>query len=168
MDLFSLYKRVAVAPLVGVLLGCASASQTSREDIAATPQSDTVAVAQHDSATASQDSLPAAPTLTAEEIRRQSGQPIEAILEGRVSGVSVFRTPDGIAVRIHGFTSFSGNNEPLYVLDGIPITPGPGGALTGISPYDIESIVVLKDPVDTSLYGLRGANGVIVITTTRP
>ena len=54
------------------------------------------------------------------------------------------------------------------MIDGFPIQPGPGGALVGISPYDIESIKVLKDPVETAIYGLRGANGVIVITTKRP
>jgi TonB-dependent SusC/RagA subfamily outer membrane receptor len=53
------------------------------------------------------------------------------------------------------------------VLDGVPITPGPGGSLTGIDPYDIESIKVLKDPADTAMYGMRGANGVIIITTKR-
>ena len=68
---------------------------------------------------------------------------------------------------IRGATSIYGNNEPLYVLDGIPIQPGPGGTLAGISPYDIESIQVLKDPADTALYGMRGANGVIVIKTKR-
>jgi TonB-dependent SusC/RagA subfamily outer membrane receptor len=154
MRSFSRHAAVAVVLLVGVLSGCA-AGGTSQGDLAATPQADTSTVAD-------------AATVTAEDIRRARGQSIERILEGRVSGVSVFRTTTGIAVRIHGVTSWSGNNEPLYVLDGIPITPGPGGALSGISPYDIESIVVLKNPVDTSLYGVRGANGVILITTIRP
>jgi TonB-dependent SusC/RagA subfamily outer membrane receptor len=53
----------------------------------------------------------------------------------------------------------------LYVLDGVAIEPGPGGSLSGISPYDIESIRVLKDPTDLTMYGSRGANGVIVIKT---
>ena len=56
----------------------------------------------------------------------------------------------------------------LYVVDGVTIQPGPNGALTGINPYDIESIKVLKDPADTSMYGMRGANGVIVVTTKKP
>jgi TonB-dependent SusC/RagA subfamily outer membrane receptor len=55
----------------------------------------------------------------------------------------------------------------LYVVDGVPIQPGPGGSLVGIDPYDIESIEVLKDPADTALYGMRGANGVIVVKTKR-
>lgn len=109
-------------------------------------------------------------TVTSEEIQRStaSDQPIEKVLEGRVAGVTVSRAPDGgIAVRIRGGSSIYGNNEPLYVLDGIPIQPGPGGSLTGINPYDIESIRVLKDAADIAMYGSRGANGVIVIKTKR-
>ncbi len=154
---------------VFVLSGCAATSGAGHDDLAA------VAAREGDTASVEQDTAAVAPdrpidptVVTADEIRRRSGESIEQILEGRVSGVSVFRTADGISVRIHGFTSFMGNNEPLYVLDGIPIAAGPGGALRGISPYDIESIVVLKNPVDTALYGVRGANGVIVITTIRP
>jgi TonB-dependent SusC/RagA subfamily outer membrane receptor len=105
--------------------------------------------------------------VTSEDIDRAPGQSIEEILKGRVAGVTVTESEGGIAVRIRGSTSIYGSNEPLYVLDGIPITPGPGGALTGISPYDIESIKVLKDPAETALYGMRGANGVIVIKTKR-
>jgi TonB-dependent SusC/RagA subfamily outer membrane receptor len=106
--------------------------------------------------------------VTAEDIERAPGQPIEEILKGRVAGVTVTQGEGGLVVRIRGVSSFYGNNEPLYVLDDVPITPGPGGALKGISPYDIESINVLKDPADTALYGVRGANGVIVIKTKRP
>ena len=115
-------------------------------------------------------SVGAKSTVTAEEIERQgsSDQPLEKVLQGRVAGVSVVRTPDGIAVRIRGGSSVYGNNEPLYVLDGMPIQPGPNGALTGINPYDIESIKVLKDAADTAMYGIRGANGVILIKTKRP
>jgi TonB-dependent starch-binding outer membrane protein SusC len=114
---------------------------------------------------------PAAPgaDITSDDIERAPGQSIEEILKGRVAGVTVTRAADGgIAVRIRGETSIYGSNEPLYVLDGVPITAGPGGSLTGISPYDIESIRVLKDPSDTALYGMRGANGVIEIKTKRP
>ena len=106
-------------------------------------------------------------SVTSEDIQRAPGQSIEEILKGRVAGVTVTRTDGGIAVRIRGATSIYGSNEPLYVVDGVAITPGPGGSLTGIDPYDIESIEVLKDPADTALYGMRGANGVIVIKTKR-
>ena len=106
--------------------------------------------------------------VTSEDIERAPGQSIEEILKDKVAGVTVTQTQGGLAVRIRGVSSFYGNNEPLYVLDGVPISPGPGGVLNGIGPYDIESIRVLKDPADTALYGMRGGNGVIVIKTKRP
>ncbi len=114
-------------------------------------------------------SPPSDPSVTSEDIHRNPGEPIEKVLQGRFPGVEVTRTADGgIAVRIRGATSFNGNTEPLYVVDGIAIQAGPGGALTGINPNDIESIRVLKDAADTAMYGMRGANGVIVFRTKRP
>jgi TonB-dependent starch-binding outer membrane protein SusC len=113
---------------------------------------------------------PATPsTVTAEEIERNgAGQPIEKMLEGRVSGVTIEQAANGgIAVRIRGTSSFYGGNEPLVIVDGAPFTPAPGGVLTGLNPYDIESIKVLKNPADIGIYGMRGANGVIVIKTKR-
>jgi len=58
-----------------------------------------------------------------------------------------------------------GSSAPLYLLNGVPYTPGPSGLLIGINPRDIESIKGLKDPADLAMYGMRGGNGVIVITT---
>ena len=58
--------------------------------------------------------------------------------------------------------------SPLYVVDGTPIEPGPGGYVTGINPEDIQSIRVLKYAHETAAYGVRGANGVVLITTRRP
>ncbi len=78
----------------------------------------------------------------------------------------VTRTPDGgIAIRIRGNSSITANAEPLYVIDGMSIEPGPGGALIGINPHDIASIEVLKDAASLSYYGVRAANGVILIKT---
>ncbi len=113
------------------------------------------------------DPAPSTSDVTAKDIERAPGQSIEEILKGRVAGVTVTRTDGGIAVRIRGASSIYGSNEPLYVLDGVAIQPGAGGALVGVDPYDIESIEVLKDPADTAMYGMRGANGVIVIKTKR-
>src|SRR5216117_3784088 len=108
-------------------------------------------------------------TVTSEDIQRTPGEPIEKVLMGRFPGVEVTRTSGGgIAVRIRGTTSIRGSNEPLYVIDGIPIKAGPGGSLTGINPHDIASIQVLKDPVETAMYGVRGANGVLIIKTKGP
>jgi len=108
-------------------------------------------------------------TVTAEDIQRSPSVPIEELMGAKIAGVWVQRTSDGgIAVRIRGSTSIYGNQEPLYVLNGLPMTPGPGGALTGVSPSEIQSIEVLKDAASTAMYGVRGANGVIVIKTKTP
>lgn len=110
-------------------------------------------------------------TVTAEDIERQGAadDPVLKALQGRVAGVRIARAPDGsIAVRIRGAISIHGSSEPLYIVDGMPIEPGPGGSLSGINPSDIESIKVLKDAAETAMYGSRGANGVIIITTKRP
>lgn len=103
-------------------------------------------------------------TVSGEEIRPAPGEPIEKVLQGRISGVIVSQAPDGsLAVQIRG----RGDAQPLYIVDGVEIAPGPNGSLSGISPYDIQSIKVLKDPTDLTMYGSRGANGVIVIKTKR-
>jgi TonB-dependent SusC/RagA subfamily outer membrane receptor len=109
------------------------------------------------------------PVVTAADIERNPGAPIEQVLEAKIPGIQVSRaTTGGVVIRIRGASSFYGSNQPLYVIDGTPMEPGPGGALIGVNPYDIDTIRVLKDPVDTGIYGVRGSNGVIVITTKRP
>jgi len=116
---------------------------------------------------APEDSIRAA-DLTSGVIEKRPQEPLASLL-GRAPGVLVNVNPDGsISVRIRAASSFYSNTEPLYIIDGTPVTPEPGGTLRGISPHDIESIEVLKDPASTSLYGVRGANGIIVITTKRP
>jgi TonB-dependent SusC/RagA subfamily outer membrane receptor len=110
-----------------------------------------------------------APTITAEDIQRFPSEPVEKLLAGRFPGVTVTVGPDGsLIVRVRGTTSIHGSNEPLYVIDGVPVLPGPTGGLFGIQISEIESIEVLKDPVSTTMYGVRGANGVIVITLKKP
>ncbi len=107
-------------------------------------------------------------TITASEIEKTPGEPIETLLMARSPGVWVGRTADGaLAIRIRGSTSFNDNAEPLYIVDGTPFQPASNGGLIGINPYDIASIKVLKDPADLTMYGARGANGVIVIKTKR-
>ena len=102
-------------------------------------------------------------------IHKRHHEPIASLLAGRTSGVMVATNTDGtITVRIRGASSFYGSGEPLYVIDGVPLAQGSGGNLAGINPYDIESIRVLKGPPETTLYGVRGANGVVLITTKRP
>lgn len=106
-------------------------------------------------------------TITEADIQN-SNEPIERIIQKRVPGVVVTRSNDGsIALQIRGNTTLSGDvNPPLYVLNGLPFKPGPGGSLTGIDPYSISSIKVLRG-AEAGIYGIDGANGVIVITTRR-
>jgi TonB-linked SusC/RagA family outer membrane protein len=118
-----------------------------------------------------------------ETISRQSTT-VDQLLQGRAAGVQVTQNAanpgSGISVRIRGTSSLRGNNEPLYVVDGIIISSASedvvatGGnntgqeqqnGLNGINPRDIEDIQILKDASATAIYGSRGANGVILITT---
>lgn len=91
----------------------------------------------------------------------------EELFMGRFTGVQVFRTPEGLSLRIRGSSSFYGNTEPLIVLDGLPLQQR-AGVLDGLNPSDIQKIEVLKDPTMLAQYGSRGANGVVLITTKRP
>jgi TonB-dependent SusC/RagA subfamily outer membrane receptor len=91
---------------------------------------------------------------------------VEEMLRGRIAGVEVLTLPSGgISVRIRGATSLTQSSEPLFVVDGMPVQTEAGGALTWLSPRDVQRIEVLKDPGSTAFWGSRGANGVIVITT---
>jgi TonB-dependent SusC/RagA subfamily outer membrane receptor len=111
------------------------------------------------------EAAPAA-VVTAEDIRQNPSQSIEQILISKCPPCVVTRTADGrVAIRIRGQGTILGSSEPLYVIDGVPIVPGAGGPLAGINPYDIETIEVLTDPASISMYGARGANGVILIKT---
>jgi TonB-dependent SusC/RagA subfamily outer membrane receptor len=91
---------------------------------------------------------------------------IEELLVGRVAGVRVVSVPGGVVIRIRGRSTLMGQSDPLYIVDGMPVDVGPGGLLE-INPSEIASIEVLKDAASTSFYGMRGANGVILIRTRR-
>lgn len=90
---------------------------------------------------------------------------ITQALAGRVSGVMVSKNEGGpgssISIRVRGGISITQSNEPLYIIDGFPSEDG----LSSLDPADIESINILKDASSTAVYGARGANGVVVITT---
>ena len=97
----------------------------------------------------------------------------EQLITAKIAGVQVVDNNEpggGIAIRVRGGTSATASNDPLYVVDGVPLTVG-GGASAGrnplnfLNPHDIENITVLKDASATAIYGSRGANGVILITT---
>jgi len=107
--------------------------------------------------------------VTAEDIEKAGGDPIEKQLQAKSSGVIVSRSGNGrVSVQIRGPGSFYGSSEPLYVIDDVPFQPQPGGVLEGVNPHDIEYIKVLKNPEDTAIYGVRGANGVIYIKMKKP
>ena len=106
----------------------------------------------------------------------------EMLIQGKAAGITITPTNGepggGVSVRVRGGTSISSSNEPLYVIDGMPIQSAntlPGGTgetggsqrnpLSRLNPNDIESITVLKDASATAIYGARGANGVVLITT---
>ncbi|MBL1408273.1 SusC/RagA family TonB-linked outer membrane protein [Sphingobacterium faecale] len=92
---------------------------------------------------------------------------IESLLQGRAAGLQIVKTSQdpgaGATVRIRGGSSLRGSNAPLIVVDGFPL--GDAGNLKQINPMDIVSVEVLKDASASSIYGSRGANGVIMITT---
>lgn len=109
---------------------------------------------------------PSLTTITAEDIERAPGLSLEQLLVTRVPGLSLSRAPDGhTVIHIRGTTSLMGEQEPLFVINGIPLDTPVGGNLSSINPRDIEYIQVLRDAASTAMYGVRGANGVIIIKT---
>ena len=92
-------------------------------------------------------------------------------LAGKAPNVTVIQQSGdpgaGSFINIRGTSSILGSNQPLFVVDGVPIEGGTGGTLSWLNPRDVESIVALKDPSQTAIYGVRGANGVIIIKTKR-
>lgn len=107
-------------------------------------------------------------TVSSKQIQQVPVTNVGQALQGRAAGVEVANTTyspgDTPTIRIRGNRSFRASNEPLYVVDGVPLA---GGSLNDFNPSDIESIEVLKDASATAIYGSRGANGVILVTTKR-
>ena len=117
--------------------------------------------------------------IDSEQLEKNRNKSIESLLQGQVAGVVVNESSEpggGIGISIRGVNSMLGGTQPLYVVDGIPTSPvsdAQGNDGTGqqqsnlgfLNPNDIEKIEVLKDAAATAIYGARGANGVVVITT---
>ncbi len=104
-------------------------------------------------------------SVSAEEITATPVQNVFQGIQGRAAGVDIASNarPGEIGqIRIRGQRSISGSNDPLYVVDGVPLQ---SGGIESFNPYDIASIEVLKDASATAIYGSRGANGVVLITT---
>jgi TonB-linked SusC/RagA family outer membrane protein len=121
-------------------------------------------------------------SVTSKDIKEQSVTSFDQALVGKMAGVQVFQTtgtPGGsVSIRIRGINSISAGSNPLFVIDGVPISndtrSASGGAngyeqpfnpLSSINPSDIESIDVLKDAASAAIYGSRGSTGVVLITT---
>jgi TonB-linked SusC/RagA family outer membrane protein len=120
-------------------------------------------------------------TVQASDIRNTPIAGIDAALQGKAAGVQVTQNSgnpgNGISVRVRGASSLTAGNQPLYVVDGMPVQSGDfsqtdfGGqdvtAVTNINPDEIESITILKDAASAGIYGSRASNGVVMITTKR-
>jgi TonB-dependent starch-binding outer membrane protein SusC len=117
-------------------------------------------------------------TVGAKDIANQPVQSFESAIQGRAAGVVVSsgsgKVGQGISIRVRGSSSVTAGNQPLYVVDGIPVTSvsvgdavnyDPSNPLADINPNDIESIDILKDASASAIYGSRASNGVILITT---
>ena len=117
-----------------------------------------------------------------DDLLKSSPVSLEKGLQGRLTGVNVVSNDGapggGISIQIRGTNSFQGSTEPLYVIDGVPVgdsnddsinfdssAPNYNNALSSLNPNDIASIEILKDASATAIYGSRGANGVVLITT---
>jgi TonB-linked SusC/RagA family outer membrane protein len=111
--------------------------------------------------------------ISAETIRERPAQNVLQAMQGKAAGVQVssnFKPGELPVVRIRGTRSPSGSNEPLYVIDGIPLVNSLGVSsfsINDLNPNDIASIEILKDASATAIYGSRGANGVVLVTTVK-
>lgn len=144
------------------------ACSTGRHSPAAAPAPDSVSVGY--GRQAREEVTGAVSTLSEQDLDGMRVARVEELLMGRVPGVYVTRGANGdFTVRIRGTQTFgNASDEPLYVVDGMPLmNSGLRNALMGIAPQDIARIDVLKDAGATAVYGSKGANGVILITTKR-
>lgn len=114
------------------------------------------------------DLTTAVSTVSTEDIRLRPVPTVSGFIQGKVAGVTVQQnsgTPGGgMTVRVRGNSSITSGNDPLYVVDGVPVGTG-NGAITYLSPEDIETMQILKDASSAAIYGSRAANGVVLITT---
>ena len=133
--------------------------------------------------TTKKDATGAVDAVSSDDFNKGSVASPEQLLQGKSAGVQITQSSGepgaGINIRIRGTSSVRSNNNPLFVVDGVPLPSGgtPGGADNGfgstaaknplnfLNPDDIKSISILKDASATAIYGSRGANGVIIITT---
>ncbi len=123
-------------------------------------------------------------SIKAEDLNPGANISVEQALQGRAAGVQIYQKSgepgSAMSVKIRGISSITGGNDPLYVVDGMPVNnlppvsasgdqfpsnPNPRNPLNSLNPDDIASIEILKDASATAIYGSRGSNGVVLITT---
>lgn len=149
---------VLCAAAVGLgLLGCSSSSSTRSG-----ADEDTLNTGYYTEKKST--STNASTSITPSEEDKNFANDLSDLLQGQVSGVQVSQTNGNVRVLIRGPNSFYASNTPLYVVDGMSVSPGPNGTVP-VNPRNVKSITVLKDAGATAIYGSRGANGVIVIET---
>ena len=102
-------------------------------------------------------------SITRKDLENQQGRKLEDLIRARVPGAQIVHASGGFNVRLRGLSSISGNNNALVVVDGVPLNEGTAHMVLGsLQPSDVQRIDVLKDG-SAAIYGIRGANGVIVI-----
>lgn len=125
-------------------------------------------------------------SIKAKDLTPGANVSVDQALAGRAAGVQVYQKSgepgSSVSVKVRGISSITGGNDPLYVIDGLPVNngapvtangdrfpnnPNPRNPLNSLNPADIESIEILKDASATAIYGSRGSNGVVLITTKR-
>jgi TonB-dependent SusC/RagA subfamily outer membrane receptor len=159
--------HVSAGTLVAAL--ALGACQSHQPASAASPERVVDSVAVGYGSLARRDVLGSVSSVSGEVALRNSPTSVADMLDARFPGVEVCRLANGgMSVRIRGIHTIRGDNEPLYVVDGIPQHPRNNGVLNDIDPRYVQSIEVLKDAGSTAVFGARGANGVILITTKRP
>lgn len=162
----SLHGAACMFAGVALIAGCAGTKKASESSPSSATGAEQVDIGY--GTQARQDLTSSVASVSSDEIERSSATTLAEVLKGRVAGLQVIESPNGtVQIRIRGVNSFYNSSEPLFVIDGIPMTPGLGNPLWAINPRDISSIDVLKDAAATAIYGARGANGVILIRTKR-
>ncbi len=166
--------RRQLGSLLAVAVGCMVGSACVRQSLAIGPYPDAghrrlslpspqLGLVAEDSTGASSDAASAG----IEAVGRGEFARIEDMLAARVPGLEVVRRADGLySLRVRGVASVMGG-EPLLVIDDVRIDGDATGMLGALSPRDVQRIEVLKDAAATAIYGPRGANGVVVISTRR-
>lgn len=114
------------------------------------------------------DLTTAVSTVSNEDMKLRPVTEASGFIQGKVAGVTVQQTSglpgSGMTVRVRGASSIASSNDPLYVVDGVPVGTG-NYAIAYLSPQDIETMQILKDASSAAIYGSRAANGVVLITT---